>query len=64
MKSYPELHKCLISLETEDLSQEEQVRRIKEPMNSLPPAHFHTLKYMCQHLARWESSLSHRFAFY
>ncbi|GFO07892.1 beta-chimaerin [Plakobranchus ocellatus] len=46
-----EVYKRLMEIiKTEDLSQSEQVRLMKEPMASLPPAHFHTLKYMCAHL--------------
>ncbi|GFS11788.1 N-chimaerin-like [Elysia marginata] len=48
-----EVYKRLMEIiKNEDLSQAEQVRQMKEPMNSLPPAHFHTLKYMCGHLRR------------
>lgn len=39
-------------IKTEDLTVSDQVKLMKEPLNALPPAHFHTLKYMCAHLGR------------
>ncbi|XP_035826820.1 N-chimaerin [Aplysia californica] len=48
-----EVYKKLMEIiKNEDNSPSDQVRLMKEPISSLPPAHFHTLKYMCQHLAR------------
>ncbi|XP_059168116.1 N-chimaerin-like isoform X2 [Physella acuta] len=44
--------KLMEIIKTEDLSPSDQVQLMKEPLNSLPPAHFHTLKYMCAHLGR------------
>jgi hypothetical protein len=44
--------KLIETIKKEDTSTADQVRLMKEPMNSLPPAHFHTLKYMCAHLGR------------
>ncbi|KAH9509786.1 N-chimaerin [Bulinus truncatus] len=39
-------------IKTEDLTVSDQVKLMKEPLATLPPAHFHTLKFMCAHLGR------------
>ncbi|BFZ22571.1 hypothetical protein BsWGS_25610 [Bradybaena similaris] len=44
--------KLMEIIRKDDISTAEQVRLMKEPVSSLPPAHFHTLKYMCAHLGR------------
>ncbi|CAG5128689.1 unnamed protein product [Candidula unifasciata] len=48
-----EVYKKLIEIvKRGDLSVDEQVAMMKEPLSSLPPAHFHTFKFMCAHLGR------------
>ncbi|XP_055860364.1 N-chimaerin-like isoform X2 [Biomphalaria glabrata] len=44
--------KLMEIIKTEDLTVSDQVKLMKEPLSSLPPAHFHTLKFMCAHLGR------------
>ena len=42
---------CLVS-EKDNLPESKMVKEVKDIMAGLPPAHFHTLKYLTTHLVK------------